>query len=52
MRLNASGSTVPYVVDRIAQQGKSVNADRWFVPTGFQSKELIVEAGEHPVEST
>ncbi|CAO1615334.1 unnamed protein product [Jaminaea pallidilutea] len=40
-----SGSTVPYVVERIVQQGPSVNAKRWFVPTGFQSKELIVQAG-------
>lgn len=39
------GSTVPYVVERIVQQGPSVNAKRWFVPTGFQSKELIVQAG-------
>lgn len=41
-----SGSTVPYVVERIIQQGPTVNAKRWFVPTGFQSKELIVKAGE------
>lgn len=41
-----SGSTVPYVVERIVQQGKKVNEKRWFVPTGFQSKELIVQAGE------
>lgn len=40
-----SGSTVPYVVERIVQQGPQVNAKRWFVPTGFQSKELIVQAG-------
>ncbi|KDN53495.1 putative RKI1-D-ribose-5-phosphate ketol-isomerase [Tilletiaria anomala UBC 951] len=40
-----SGSTVPYVVERIIQQGPEVNAKRWFVPTGFQSKELIVQAG-------
>jgi len=39
---------VPYVVERIVQQGKAVNAGRWFVPTGFQSKELIVHAGEPP----
>lgn len=36
---------MPYVVERIVQQGPSVNAKRWFVPTGFQSKELIVQAG-------
>ncbi|PWY99099.1 ribose 5-phosphate isomerase [Testicularia cyperi] len=40
-----SGSTVPYVVERIAQQGEQVNAKRWFVPTGFQSRELIINAG-------
>ncbi|KAK0538842.1 ribose-5-phosphate isomerase rki1 [Tilletia horrida] len=40
-----SGSTVPYVVERIAQQGEEVNAKRWFVPTGFQSRELIIKAG-------
>ncbi|KAK0532077.1 ribose-5-phosphate isomerase rki1, partial [Tilletia horrida] len=39
-----SGSTVPYVVERIAQQGEGVNAKRWFVPTGFQSRELIIKA--------
>ena len=37
---------MPYVVERILQQGEQVNSDRWFVPTGFQSKELIVEGGE------
>ncbi|KAE8219356.1 hypothetical protein CF319_g6932 [Tilletia indica] len=40
-----SGSTVPYVVERIAQQGAEVNEKRWFVPTGFQSRELIIKAG-------
>lgn len=40
------GSTVPYVVERIAQQGTAVNAKRWFVPTGFQSRELIIDAGK------
>lgn len=40
-----SGSTVPYVVERIVQQGQKVNTNRWFVPTGFQSKELIVKSG-------
>ncbi|KAJ8469506.1 hypothetical protein ONZ51_g8962 [Trametes cubensis] len=39
-----SGSTVPYVVERIVAQGKAVNKDRVFIPTGFQSKELIVNA--------
>jgi len=40
-----SGSTVPYVVDRIVAQGQEVNASRVFLPTGFQSKELILKAG-------
>ena len=35
-----SGSTVPFVVERIVQQGEKVNADRWFIPTGFQSKQF------------
>jgi ribose 5-phosphate isomerase A len=59
------GSTVPYVVERILQQGLEVNKDRIFIPsgrqlshppglstffndfpiTGFQSKQLIMEAG-------
>ncbi|GJF00182.1 ribose 5-phosphate isomerase [Phanerochaete sordida] len=39
-----SGSTVPYVVERIVAQGPEVNKDRVFIPTGFQSKELIVDA--------
>ncbi|CAE6444558.1 unnamed protein product [Rhizoctonia solani] len=40
-----SGSTVPYVVDRIIQQGDKLNKNRVFIPTGFQSKELIVKGG-------
>ncbi|KAI5474939.1 ribose 5-phosphate isomerase A [Pseudohyphozyma bogoriensis] len=41
-----SGSTVPYVVERLSQEPHSLaNYDRWFIPTGFQSKELIVKAG-------
>lgn len=40
-----SGSTVPYVVERIVQQGGEVNRERVFIPTGFQSKQLIVESG-------
>ncbi|KAG9315320.1 ribose-5-phosphate isomerase [Chiua virens] len=39
-----SGSTVPYVVDRIVQQGAELNKGRVFIPTGFQSKELIISA--------
>jgi ribose 5-phosphate isomerase A len=38
-----SGSTVPYVVERIYGQGE-LNKDRVFIPTGFQSKELIVSS--------
>lgn len=40
-----SGSTVPYVVERIEQQGRERNKDRVFIPTSFQSKELIVSHG-------
>ncbi|WVF70206.1 ribose-5-phosphate isomerase [Kwoniella sp. CBS 6097] len=40
-----SGSTVPYVVDRILAQGLQANKERVFIPTGFQSKELIIKAG-------
>lgn len=40
-----SGSTVPYVVDRIVAQGPKANKARVFIPTGFQSKELIISAG-------
>jgi len=40
-----SGSTVPYVVERIVQQGLEANKNRVFIPTGFQSKELIVSSG-------
>ncbi|THU90416.1 ribose-5-phosphate isomerase [Dendrothele bispora CBS 962.96] len=40
-----SGSTVPYVVERIVSQGAEANKDRVFIPTGFQSKELIVTSG-------
>jgi len=39
-----SGSTVPYVVERIVAQGAEANKNRVFIPTGFQSKELIVSA--------
>ncbi|KIY72015.1 ribose-5-phosphate isomerase [Cylindrobasidium torrendii FP15055 ss-10] len=40
-----SGSTVPYVVERIVMQGDEANENRVFIPTGFQSKELIVSSG-------
>ncbi|KZP18526.1 ribose-5-phosphate isomerase [Athelia psychrophila] len=39
-----SGSTVPYVVERIFSRGEE-NKDRVFIPSGFQSKELVVSAG-------
>jgi ribose 5-phosphate isomerase A len=32
-----SGSTVPYVVERIMQQGADVNSRRVFIPTGTYS---------------
>lgn len=40
-----SGSTVVYVVEAIAAMGPDVTSRTAFVPTGFQSRELIVEAG-------
>lgn len=40
-----SGSTVPYVVERILLQGEGRNKERVFIPTGFQSQELITHAG-------
>ena len=40
-----SGSTVVYVVEAIAAMGTDVTSRITFVPTGFQSRELIVEAG-------
>jgi len=39
------GSTVPYVVERILQQGEEHNKDRIFLPTGFQSQQLITLSG-------
>jgi len=39
-----SGSTVPYVVERIVGQDPELNKGRVFIPTGFQSKELIVSS--------
>jgi len=45
-----SGSTVPYVVERILAQGEEANRNRVFIPTGFQSKQLIVDAGLHLAE--
>jgi len=40
-----SGSTVVYVVQAIADQGRDVTSKMIFVPTGDQSKQLIIEAG-------
>jgi len=31
-------------VERIVAQGRELNKDRVFIPTGFQSKELIVQS--------
>ena len=45
LSLAPAGSTVPYVVERILQQGEERNRDRVFLPTGFQSQELITHAG-------
>lgn len=40
-----SGSTVVYVVEAIAAKGRDVTSKQIFVPTGDQSKQLIIEAG-------
>lgn len=40
-----SGSTVVYVVEAIAAKGRDVTNKMTFVPTGEQSKQLIIEAG-------
>lgn len=40
-----SGSTVVYVVEALLTQDKKINDERVFIPTGFQSKELIIEGG-------
>lgn len=40
-----SGSTVVYVVEAIAAKGRDVTSHIIFVPTGEQSKQLIIEAG-------
>ncbi|RAL65566.1 hypothetical protein DID88_005240 [Monilinia fructigena] len=40
-----SGSTVVYVVEAIAAQGRDITSKMIFVPTGDQSKQLIIEAG-------
>jgi len=40
-----SGSTVVYVVEAIAAKGRDVTSKMIFIPTGDQSKQLIIEAG-------
>lgn len=40
-----SGSTVVYVVEAIAAMGPRVTSKITFIPTGFQSRELIIDAG-------
>lgn len=40
-----SGSTVVYVVEAIAAQGRAITNNMIFVPTGDQSKQIIIEAG-------
>lgn len=40
-----SGSTVVYVVERIAQLSREITDGILFVPTGYQSRELILRAG-------
>jgi len=40
-----SGSTVVYVVEAIAAKGRDVTSRMIFVPTGEQSKQLIIESG-------
>lgn len=44
-----SGSTIAYVVEAIKNSGLDTTLTK-FVPTGFQSKQLIVEAGLTPIE--
>ena len=40
-----SGSTVVYVVEAIAERGREITSKMIFVPTGDQSKQIIIEAG-------
>ena len=40
-----SGSTVVYVVEAIAEKGPEITSKMLFIPTGDQSKQLIIEAG-------
>jgi len=38
-----SGSTVPYVVERILAQGEEANKNRVFIPTGEKIRKLVEE---------
>ena len=40
-----SGSTVVFVVERIVQLGRDITDSVTFIPTGYQSKELIINGG-------
>ncbi|CAL3962738.1 unnamed protein product [Diplocarpon coronariae] len=40
-----SGSTVVYVVEAIAAKGRDITSRMVFVPTGEQSKQLIIDSG-------
>jgi ribose 5-phosphate isomerase A len=44
-----SGTTVKYVVEAIKGLGKDVSRIG-FIPTGYQSKQLIIDAGLVPIE--
>ena len=44
-----SGTTVKYVVEAITELGRDVTRVG-FVPTGYQSKQLIINAGLIPIE--
>lgn len=44
-----SGSTIAYVIEAIKEAGIDTTMTK-YVPTGFQSKQLIVEAGLTPIE--
>lgn len=44
-----SGTTVKYVVEAIKELGQDVSRIG-FVPTGYQSKQLIIDAGLVPIE--
>ena len=44
-----SGTTVKYVVEAITELGQDVSRVG-FVPTGYQSKQLIIDAGLIPIE--